>query len=264
MSSNHGPLKRDLIGGTLNINDKLIVDKHTNVYGNNGTFKGDLTIKNINSTDPIVGVWNGTLTLTISSPNPGLVLYASQQFHADGSFTGTDSADIGQILIPSQNSMGTMWEGTWTRTGPLTYLLNVSNIISYLPTNTTTTSVQTLTGTNDTIAVASTVVYPDTGVICIVTSTGVKFATYTGVTSTTFTGCNGATGDTSIGGFVGIIGAVSSTPSVRLGQSRIITIASSLQSMTDTNTVSLYALPDTTFDTPLASFIALGDWVKFE
>lgn len=45
MASNHGQLKRDLIGGTLSINNKLIVDKHANIYGNNGEFEGNVQVR---------------------------------------------------------------------------------------------------------------------------------------------------------------------------------------------------------------------------
>ncbi len=45
MSSNHGQLKRDYIGNTLMINNKLIVDRQTNICGKNGKFNGDVKIK---------------------------------------------------------------------------------------------------------------------------------------------------------------------------------------------------------------------------
>ncbi len=45
MSSNHGQIKRDYVGGTLNIGGKEIVDRRANVCGNNGKFKGDVEIK---------------------------------------------------------------------------------------------------------------------------------------------------------------------------------------------------------------------------
>ncbi len=45
MSSNHGQLKRDYIGNTLTINNKLVVDRQTNICGKNAKFTGDVKIK---------------------------------------------------------------------------------------------------------------------------------------------------------------------------------------------------------------------------
>ncbi len=82
MSSNHGQVKRDYIGGTLNIAGKEIVDRRANVCGNNGKFKGDFQIKGdltiggdiLGSTEPIhitqqkMDDAGGNLTLSESGP----------------------------------------------------------------------------------------------------------------------------------------------------------------------------------------------------
>lgn len=66
MSSNHGPLKRDLIGGTLRVNDKLIVDKQGNITAKSihskaitGEVKDDLIV-NGNITGNITGDFLGS------------------------------------------------------------------------------------------------------------------------------------------------------------------------------------------------------------
>lgn len=47
MSSNHNRLSRDYIGGTLSINGRVVVDKKTNINGNNGHLAGDLVVDGV-------------------------------------------------------------------------------------------------------------------------------------------------------------------------------------------------------------------------
>jgi hypothetical protein len=80
----------------------------------------------------------------------------------------------------------------------------VSVDIKELQTENTTIAVgsngQTLPQT--TINVVSTVGFPSSGTIAVVTSSGTVPVTYTGITGTSFTGCSGGTGTMSTGGFV--------------------------------------------------------------
>lgn len=65
MSSNHGQLKRDLIGGSLTINDKIIVDKRANVCGNNAKFRGDVKVKGDLCVEGDIIQVNGTYDIII-------------------------------------------------------------------------------------------------------------------------------------------------------------------------------------------------------
>jgi hypothetical protein len=92
----------------------------------------------------------------------------------------------------------------------------VSVDIKELQTENTTIAVgsngQTLPQT--TINVVSTVGFPSSGTIAVVTSSGTVPVTYTGITGTSFTGCSGGTGTMSTGGFVNACADVSDSLTV--------------------------------------------------
>lgn len=120
MASNHTKLTRDLIGGSLQINNKYVIDRHGNLCAQNATLRGDvritgnLVVQGTNVLDglgsvpiPTSGLFSVLIPFNFSSKGDGVTLIPTN--HVTG--------DLDNAILAKPESSNSTFDNVWW-TGP--------------------------------------------------------------------------------------------------------------------------------------------------
>jgi len=116
---------------------------------------------------------------------------------------GSNNVSLPQGTIYVNSVSGFPTSGSFF-VGASTTVASTSNAVTFGTTTTTASASNGVALPNGNVNVASTVGFPTSGTISVVTSAGTQTVTYTGTNATQFTGCTGGTGTMTTGNLVSL------------------------------------------------------------